>query len=297
MRIIELMREQGQFISLEFFPPKEREKWREFFQMAEQLAVLKPLFVSVTYGAGGSTQSNTLELVTKLRARLGVVPMAHLTCMGANRGSIQCFLDSLVASGVDNVLALRGDPPQGQMRIVSNSEEFQHALDLVLFIRQEYPQLGIGVAAYPEKHPEIQTLEDDLGYLKLKLDMGADFAITQLFFDNRHYFEFVARARARGISRPIVPGILPILSLVSLRRIMSFCNVSLPGGLLARLEAADAAGGTAAVAYEGIGHAREQVLGLLYNGAPGVHLYTLNKVEACLDIVRDIEVYGRAGVY
>ena len=288
MRIGELIQTKRPFVSLEFFPPKEREAWPAFFTVVERLLVVHPLFVSVTYGAGGSTHAHTLEIVSRLRTTYGLTPMAHLTCVGAGREKIRGYLDALGEAGVDNVLALRGDPPKGQEHFVPDSEDFQHATDLVALIRREYPRLGIGVASYPEGHPEAVSPEADLDFLGQKFSLGADFAVTQLFFDNEAYFSFVDRARAIGITKPIIPGVLPILSLASAKRMASMCGASLSESFLEALTRADAAGGTPAVAGVGIAHAREQARNLIARGAPGVHLYTLNKAEAVLSIVEGL---------
>lgn len=285
MRIRDLMEAKRPFVSLEFFPPKERDAWAGFFQVVERLLPVHPLFVSVTYGAGGSTHAHTLEIVSRLKGAYGLEPMAHLTCVGASRDKIRGFLDALEEAGVGNVLALRGDPPKGQTHFVPDSEDFQHAGDLVSFIRQEYPRLGIGVAGYPERHPEAVSAAADLEYLHQKLTAGGDFAVTQLFFDNDKYFSFVEKARAVGITAPIVPGVLPVLSLASIKRFAGLCGATLPAAYMAELERADAAGGAAAVAEVGIAYAREQARDLIARGAPGVHLYTLNKAEAVLSIV------------
>ncbi len=285
MRIRELIEARRPFVSLEFFPPKEREAWAGFFDVVERLLPVRPLFVSVTYGAGGSTHAHTLEIVSRLRTAYGLEPMAHLTCVGASREKIRGFLDGLRQAGVDNVLALRGDPPRGQENFVPDSDDFQHATDLVSFIRREYPALCLGVAGYPECHPEAVSAEADLGFLRQKLAMGGDFVVTQLFFDNDCYFDFVTKVRALGIDAPIVPGVLPVMSLASIKRLVGLCGASLPPAYLAELEAADASGGAAAVAEVGVAYAKRQARDLLDRGAPGVHLYTLNKAEAVLSIV------------
>ncbi|WP_300162770.1 methylenetetrahydrofolate reductase [NAD(P)H] [Solidesulfovibrio sp.] len=285
MRIRELIEARRPFVSLEFFPPKERDAWAGFFDVVERLLPVRPLFVSVTYGAGGSTHAHTLEIVSRLRTAYGLEPMAHLTCVGASREKIRGFLDGLREAGVDNVLALRGDPPRGQENFVPDSADFQHATDLVNFIRREYPALCLGVAGYPECHPEAISAEADLGFLRQKLAVGGDFVVTQLFFDNDCYFDFVTKVRALGIDAPIVPGVLPVMSLASIKRLVGLCGASLPPAYLAELEAADAAGGAAAVAEVGVAYAKRQARDLLDRGAPGVHLYTLNKAEAVLSIV------------
>lgn len=285
MRIGELIEAKRPFVSLEFFPPKEREAWAGFFEVVERLLPVRPLFVSVTYGAGGSTHAHTLEIVSRLKTAYGLEPMAHLTCVGASKEKIRGFLDGLAAAGVDNVLALRGDPPKGQEQFVPDSEDFQHASDLVAFIRREYPGLAIGVAGYPECHPEAPSARADLDFLRRKIALGGDFTVTQLFFDNDCYFAFVDKVRQMGVTVPIVPGVLPVMSLASVKRLSGLCGASLPLAFLAELEAADAAGGPAAVAEVGIAHARKQAQDLIDRGAPGVHLYTLNKAEAVLSIV------------
>uniref|UniRef100_A0A7C4AG41 Methylenetetrahydrofolate reductase n=1 Tax=Fundidesulfovibrio putealis TaxID=270496 RepID=A0A7C4AG41_9BACT len=290
MRISDLLAQGKRFVSLEFFPPKEKDAWPAFFGEVERLAVLNPLFVSVTYGAGGSTQVNTLELVARLKRDHGLNPMAHLTCVGASEDSLRGFLDSLGQAGVDNVLALRGDPPQGQPDFKPENAAFQHASDLAGFIHAAYPGMCIGVAGYPEKHPQAESLEQDIDYLLLKQQRGGAFAITQLFFNNDHYFAFVERCRARGITIPILPGVLPILNLASIKRILSLCGASIPPDYLARLEAANDGGGAQAVRDLGVAFAHDQCRDLIARGAPGVHLYTLNKAQACLDIVRDLDL-------
>lgn len=290
MRIRELIETRPPFVSLEFFPPKERAAWPGFFEVVERLLPVRPLFVSVTYGAGGSTHAHSLEIASRLKTAYGLEPLAHLTCVGASQEKIRGFIDGLAAAGVDNVLALRGDPPRGQEDFVPDSKDFQHASDLVAFLRREYPKLGVGVAGYPECHPAAVSPEADLEYLRQKVALGGDFVVTQLFFDNDCYFRFVDKARAAGISVPIVPGVLPVMSLASIKRLVGLCGASLPPAFLAALEAADAAGGPAAVAKVGIAQALRQAKDLLARGAPGVHLYTLNKAEAVLSIVTGLDL-------
>lgn len=284
MKIIDRIHQHQPFISLEYFPPKERDEWPAFFQVVSRLAQLKPLFASVTYGAGGSTQAATLEIVSRMQQEYGLETMAHLTCVGAQPERLNRFLDDLASAGVSNVLALRGDPPKDVPPEEVTESPLLFASDLVSFVRKSHPGMGIGVAAYPEVHPEAASPEADLGYLKLKMDLGGEFAITQLFFDNSRYHDFVAKARARGITQPIIPGILPVVSLKVIQRIISLCGASLPVAFMAELEAADRSGGAAAVQKVGIAHARRQAQELLASGAPGVHLYTLNRAEAIWEI-------------
>lgn len=288
MKIIDAIVPGKLFISLEFFPPKEREDWPVFFQTVERLKQLNPLFVSVTYGAGGSTHSSTLEIVSRLQQEYGLESMAHLTCIGSDEAQVLCFMQELAKVGVTNVLALRGDPPQGETAANSTCGSLLHASDLAAFLHQHHPEFGLGVAAYPETHPEASGSESDLEFLKFKLDNGGDFAITQLFFDNQYYFDFVARANAVGITKPIIPGILPVVNLKVIKRIMSLCGASLPTEYLQQLEKADSVGGAAEVQKLGIAYARRQAEGLLAGGAPGVHIYTLNRADAVLQIAEGL---------
>jgi methylenetetrahydrofolate reductase (NADPH) len=212
--------------------------------------------------------------------------------VGADRARLHSFLEGLREGGVDNVLALRGDPPQGETQFRPDSEEFRHGSDLVNFIRGEYAELGIGVAGYPEKHPEAASMGDDLEHLRRKVACGADFVITQLFFDNDLYFDFVDRARQAGIDVPIIPGILPVQNLAALKRMLVFCGASVPGGFMRDLEHVQEVYGDSGVRGLGLGYARGQIRNLLDRGAPGVHLYTLNKADTCLEIWKDFA--GRA---
>jgi methylenetetrahydrofolate reductase (NADPH) len=286
VRIAQLLQRQEPFLSLEFFPPKDRAQWPGFFDVVRQLKELAPLFCSVTYGAGGGTQHNTLEIVTRMKQEYGLEPLAHLTCVGADRTRLAAFLSGLAQAGVENVLALRGDPPRGETSFTPDSEEFQHGSDLVSFIRGNF-DLSIGVAGYPEKHPEASNMADDLEHLRHKVACGADFVITQLFFDNDVYFDFVDRAREAGITVPIIPGILPVQNLAALKRMLSFCGASVPAGYMRDLEHVHEVYGESGVRGLGLGYAKGQIRNLLDRGAPGVHLYTLNKADTCLDIWKD----------
>src|SRR5262249_20535250 len=221
--------------SFEFFPPKDDAGFQSLFETVGALQQLKPTFVSVTYGAGGSTRRKTIELVTRIKQNLGLEAMAHLTCVGASRNEVQAVLEELVENNLQNVLALRGDPPRGETRFVPTEDGFRHASELVAFIRSNH-DLSIGAAAYPEKHPESPTRESDLRYLKVKVDAGADFLITQLFFDNNDYWDFVKRARDIGIGVPIIPGIMPILSVPQIKRFTEMCGARIPAELLTQIE-------------------------------------------------------------
>lgn len=287
---------KGSFYSLEFFPPKEPEQWDAFYAAAAQLMSVEPLFVSVTYGAGGSNQDGSLELVTELKRRFTVETMAHLTCVGASRESLTAYLERLRHAGVDNILALRGDPPADQpMNTVEIEDEnatalgeFQHASDLVRFVRQHFPGMGVAVAGYPAPHPESPSFASDWRYTVAKIRQGADVVITQMFFDVREYVAFVDRLNDMGVSVPVIPGILPIQSFASLRRTLSMCGANIPGKLYLEMEAAHEKGGNQAVREAGIAFAVRQIRELLACGAPGIHLYTLNQAETCLRIVEEV---------
>lgn len=287
MHIAEMINQKKPFLSLEFFPPKERKDWPAFFGRVEKLRVLSPLFVSITCGAGGTPKTNTLEIASRLQNELGLETMAHLTCLGGDKEEINYSLEQLRASGVSNVLALRGDPPQEAQTPLAQPD-FPYAADLVSYIREHAPDMGIGVAGYPEAHPESPRMAVDRRYMKEKLDRGADFLLTQFVFDNRVYFEFIERMRDLGVTQPIIPGVLPVLSLKSVRYILSLSGASVPGRFYLQLQEAHERGGVAEVRRLGIAFAREQVRGLLEGGAPGVHLYTLNQADPCLQIAEGI---------
>ncbi len=286
MQIPQLIQKQSPFVSLEFFPPKKQEEWPGFLAAARELQQLQPLFASVTYGAGGSTQTNTLEICEQLIRTCGFEIMPHLTGVAANQDKIDGFLEAIGALGIDNVLALRGDRPAGFTGTDAELfKTFPHASDLVAYIRGQHPRMAIGVAGFPEAHAEAPSFGADLAVMERKVASGADFIITQLYFDNRVYFDYVERLRARGVMIPVIPGILPIRSLASLRFTLQLCNARVPGQLINGLMKANEQGGAAEVYKIGVAYAREQVKGLLAGGTPGVHLYTLNKADMCLEVM------------
>lgn len=287
MYIGKMIRElSAPFYSLEFFPPSDTAQLPDFYATVDRLRALNPLFASVTYGAGGARQQNTLAVTAEL-ARRGITAMAHLTCVGAEPQSIAAFLHDLQASGVNNVLALRGDPPADKPWDW-NKAHFRHASDLVAFAREQQPDLGIGVAAYPAPHPESPTFADDRRCTAEKMRAGADFALTQLFFDAREYEDLVSHLRGQGITTPVIPGILPIQSFDSLRRVLSLCGANIPGKLYLALEKANNDGGAEAVRQVGLDYAVRQIRSLLDAGAPGIHLYTLNKADMCLRLAEAV---------
>lgn len=286
MRIDKLIKQSDRpFFSLEFFPPSNPAHLPEFYRTVEALGAWKPMFVSVTYGAGGAKQQNTLEVTGEL-ARRGFTVMAHLTCVGATPERISEFLSLLEKAGVDNVLALRGDPPR-EGAMAPDDGYFRYASDLVGYIRKKFPAMCIGVAAYPSPHPESATFREDRAHTAEKLASGADFAVTQLFFDVREYEDLTRGLGEDGIDVPVIPGILPIQSLESLKRVLSLCGANIPGKLFLRLEEAHAKGGEEAVRECGLEFARGQIMALLDHGAPGIHLYTLNRIGVCERLIEE----------
>ena len=246
------------------------------------LKALDPAYVSVTYGAGGSTRDRSVEIAKRIKSDVGLEVMAHVTCSGSTRDELRRLFRELEAAGIENVLALRGDPPKGAEAFEAVDGGFAHASDLVGLLEREF-DFCIAGACYPEKHPEAQSLHADLEALEQKVGAGARFLITQLFFDNAHYFEFVARVRARGITVPIVPGIMPITNYDQIARFTAMCGATIPAGLRAELEVRRDE--PEAVSELGVAYATLQCVELLENGAPGVHFYTLNKSPATRAVV------------
>jgi methylenetetrahydrofolate reductase (NADPH) len=284
--LLRFARERGEPIfSFEFFPPKTDEGVRTLFETVEALRPLAPAYVSVTYGAGGSTRTRTVELVKRLKREAEVEAMAHVTCVGASRDEIAAVLDEVADAGIQNVLALRGDPPRGQTEFVAHPEGFRYASELVAFIRSrpERWRFCVGAAAYPEGHVETRDVGQDLRNLIAKVSAGVDFLVTQLFFDNEKYFAFVQRARAAGISLPIVPGIMPFTNVEQVERFTAMCGASIPPPLRAAMEVRRA---DADAARElGVAYASLQCADLLRRGAPGIHFYTLNRSPSTRAIV------------
>jgi methylenetetrahydrofolate reductase (NADPH) len=287
MRIVERLRQGSPCISFEFFPPKTDAAVADLFSALKELAELKPGFVSVTYGAGGSTRQRTLEMVTAIKRETGIEAMAHLTCVGHGRAELREILKRFESAGVENVLALRGDPPKDQPQFTPAPDGLAHGSELAGFIRDEGFQFCLGGACYPEIHPDSETREDDLTNLKRKVDAGAEFLITQLFFDNAFYFHFVQRARDAGITCPIVPGIMPITNYEQIDRITRMCGVTIPRKL--ELAAQKVKHDPDAMHQLGVAHATVQCVELLRHGVPGIHFYTLNRSRASRMIVTALE--------
>jgi methylenetetrahydrofolate reductase (NADPH) len=266
--------------SLEFFPPKDDAGVAALRTAAEALRKIQPDFVSVTYGAGGSTRERTAQVSGLLKNELGFTVMPHLTCVGHTRAELDALADQLHAGGFRNIMTLRGDPPKGAAAFAPAADGLRYASELVALLKSRHADFCLGVAGYPEKHPEAVTLDADLDNVRRKLDAGGAFVTTQLFFDNAVYFRFVEKCRARGIAAPIVPGIMPVLSLKQIQRFTQMCGATLPEKLLKRLEAADENPET--VEAVGIDWALTQIRELLAHGAPGYHLYILNRAKSAL---------------
>jgi methylenetetrahydrofolate reductase (NADPH) len=277
MRIDEIIAARQPTFSVEFFPPKTAEATEQLYATAAELARLELDFVSVTYGAGGTTRDGTVEITKALKDDLGLETMAHLSCVGETTDGLATTLDRISEAGIENVFALRGDPPRGEEDFVQPEGGLGSAAELSAFIAAGW-DFAIGGACFPEVHPEAPDLETDLSYLKTKVDSGAGFLITQLFFDNQVYFDFVRAARARGIEVPILAGVIPVASFAQTKRICDLCDASIPEPLQTAFEAAD---GDPEREFElGIAYAAQQCAELLIAGAPGIHFYALNRAPA-----------------
>ena len=291
MQIKDLLARGRPTFSFEFFPPRTEEAARQLEHTIAQLRELKPTFVSVTYGAGGSTRDRTIEIVSRVKREAGIEAMAHLTCVGSTRDDLAGVLERIGEAGIENVLALRGDPPKGQTEFKAVEGGFRFASELVRFIRDRHNStLCLGGACYPEKHPECGNPAVDLMNLKRKVDEGLDFVITQLFFNNRHYFEFVERARRAGIKVPIIAGIMPITNASQIERFMVGCGATIPFELAEELDRRR--NDPNAVLELGIAHATAQCIDLLKQGAPGIHFYTLNRSTATREIYAALQSAG-----
>jgi methylenetetrahydrofolate reductase (NADPH) len=278
--ISELFAQGRPLRSLEFFPPRDEAGVEALKQTATVLKRIAPDFVSVTYGAGGSTRERTAQICDFLKRDYGFTVMPHLTCVGHSRLELSEVADRIHAGGFRNIMTLRGDPPKGETTFVPYKDGLRYANDLVTLLKERHRDFCLGVGGYPEKHPEAPNADIDLVNLKRKVDAGAAFVTTQLFFDNDVYYRFVDRCRAAGITVPIVPGIMPVLSLKQIQRFTTMCGASLPAKLVKRLEAA----GEQPEVMEtvGIDWALAQIRDLIARGAPGYHLYILNRAKSAL---------------
>ena len=267
-------------LSLEFYPPKDPLGFGILGGSIERMRPVHPDFVTCAYGAGGSSREWSVA-AWELLARMGFTPVvAHLTCVGASRDDLAAQIHRIHAAGIRNVMALRGDPPRGESSFTPAPDGLAHASDLVALVKSLHPDVCCGVAGYPETHPEANSLEEDLRHLKIKIEAGADFVNTQLFFDNAAYFRFLDAARAAGISAPILPGLMPVASVAQLDRAIGFSRATAPGSLRNALASAKTPDAARRV---GIDWLIAQLDGLIANGAPGIHLYIHNQAKTVLD--------------
>ena len=290
----QLLGKDGPVFSFEFFPPKTEEGLATLFETVAALKPLEPDYVSVTYGAGGATRDGTVEIAGRIRSEHGIEVMAHLSCVGETREGLAALLERFKESGITNVLALRGDPPRGDEDFEQPEGGLASAAELTGFISEGW-DFTIGGACFPEVHPEADDLAADLRYLKTKVDAGASFLITQLFFDNRVYWDFVEAARAAGIDVPIIPGVIPITSYGQVTRICELCDATIPPELDQAMRALG--GHEDAEAMLGVAYAARQCDELLAGGAPGIHFYALNRapgVRAVLSALRASRPWERA---
>ncbi len=266
--------------SFEFFPPKTEDGAKNLAAALDELSGMDPDFVSVTYGAAGAIteRQKTVDIVAGIRADFGLEAMAHFTCVNATTVELRSTLDRMRDAGIENVLALRGDPPQGETEWTATEGGLRYSRELIELIRDEYPEFAIGAACFPETHIHAESPESDMRYLKEKVDAGARFLITQLFYDNAFYYDFCARAREIGIDVPIIPGIMPITNYGQIKRITSMCGSVIPAHLVAELDLR--ADDPRAVTDFGVAYATLQCADLLAKGAPGIHFYTLNRSPA-----------------
>ena len=285
MKITDILKQRKFIFSCEFFPPKTDEGMEQLFEAARELKAFAPGYVSVTYGAGGGTREKTLGIVQRIQRELGLVSMAHLTCVGHSKAELGQILDHLKDAGIENVIALRGDPPKGDGGFKPHPDGFRHAAELARFIRESYP-FCIAVAGYPEGHVEAPNKEADWDFLAEKVRAGGDLVITQLFFDNADYFRFVEAMRARGVTAPIVPGIMPITNYSQIVRFTQMCGAKIPAEAARDLAAIQQ--DPVAVQRYGVDYATRQCRELIARGVPGIHFYTLNKSKSTKAILENL---------
>jgi len=289
MKISEKLKTSSPVFSFEFFPPKDSAGFATLYETIARLKPSAPAFVSVTYGAGGSTRTKTVDLVGNIKRQIGIESMAHLTCVGHDQQEMRSVLESLQARNIENVLALRGDPPQGEEKFVKTQGGFEFANELVTFIKDNF-SFCIGAACYPEGHVECPDLDQDIENLQRKIDSGTDFLITQLFFDNRYYFDFLDKLQKKNINVPVIPGIMPILNLQQIQRFTKMCGAHLSESLLAKFSGVQ--DDKEEVRKIGIAHAIDQCRELLQSKAPGIHFYTLNRSKATLAILEELKEFA-----
>lgn len=289
MKVASILQKGRPVVSFEFFPPKTDDGLKNLLETISALKDLSPSFVSMTYGAGGSTRAKTVELVSRIKNTIGLETVAHLTCVGHSQAELKTILTELAACGIENILGLRGDPPKGQAMFVPAPDGFSYASQLVRFIRENF-SFCVGVAGYPEKHVESPSLKVDLQHLQEKVQAGGDFIVTQLFFDNAKYFSFVKDLRVLGVTVPVVAGIMPITDFDQISRFAQMCGASIPEPLRQKMEGAG--GDKVRVEQLGIEYATEQCEELIRKGAPGIHFYTLNKSHATREVFLALKKRG-----
>ncbi len=293
MKLKEIYNSINPVISFEIFPPKAKTpedlniKINELFEELKILSKFNPAFISVTYGAGGSTRNATLDIVTKIKNILKINPMPHFTCVGSSKNDIFEYIKKIEQAGIKNILALRGDPPKGETHFIKPKDGFGYANELVEFIKSS-TDLSMAVAAYPECHPECDSLKEDIKNLKRKIDCGADAAITQLFFDNESYFKFIDKTKKNGITVPIIPGILPITSYSQIERIVSLSGCKLPKELSEQLS--NNKDNAEAIKQIGAEFAVNQCNKILEYGVQGIHFYPLNKADTVKTVLENIKI-------
>lgn len=294
MHIADVLKQPGPHFSFEFFPPKTEEASKALFESIKELSPLKPSYVSVTYGAGGSTRQLTHDLVVRLKKETHLTIVSHLTCVGSSKDEIFSILSKYVESGIENIMALRGDPPKGQTNFQPHPNGFKNAAELVAFIKKHFPQLGIGVAGFPEGHPDTPNRLKEIEYLKAKVDAGADYICTQLFFENADFYDFCERCELAGIHVPIIAGIMPVTSRKGLARMAELAlGARFPAKLLRAISRAE---NDEYVEKVGVHWATQQVMDLLDHKVAGVHFYTLNKSKATLKIYESLGVQSSDGL-
>lgn len=274
-------------MSLEIFPPGAEYPLESIFATLDRLTQLEPSFISVTYGAAGSNRARTVEIAARIKKQYGLEALAHLTCVGHTRTEVDLILDHLIAEGIDNIMALRGDLPADNPSFDLASQDYHYAVELIRDAKKKY-DFGIAAAAYPEGHPESRRLNDDLLHLRQKVNAGVDVLITQLFFDNRIYYDFLEKAQRVAINVPIVPGIMPVLSAKQIKRMIYLCGASMPARLLKLVDRYEH--DSEAMEKAGIEYASEQIQDLLSNRVPGIHLYSMNKWAQISQIVHNVKL-------
>lgn len=288
MKISNFYSQKKPVISFEIFPPKSTTPLETIFSTIEELTRLNPDYISVTYGAGGSSRDRTKEIASRIKNQYKIETMAHLTCVGQSAVEIDQIVTELQAENIENVLALRGDPPADKLDFDFSNCDFKFAADLINYIKSK-SDICVGAAAYPEGHCDCPRLSNDLNYLKLKVDQGVDFLITQLYFDNRVFYNFIENARRIGINCPVAAGVLPVLNSKQIKRIISLCGASMPAKLLMMVD--KFGDNNEDMEKAGIEYASRQVQDLLDNGVEGIHLYTMNKPQQITQILQNV---GRA---